>query len=526
MKYIFMTGGVVSSLGKGITGASIGKLLQLHGYKVNMIKMDPYINVDPGTMNPFQHGEVYVTADGAEADLDLGTYERFLDMITTKENTNTAGHIYQTVINKERRGDYNGGTVQVIPHITDEIKRRFSVFEKKVDITIVEIGGTIGDIEGLPFIEATRQFILSKKREDVMSIHLTLVPFISGANELKTKPTQHSVNKLREIGIVPDMIVCRTQYPITTSMINKISLFCNVPPEAVVEARSCSSIYHIPESLHEQGVDKFIMKRLGLKNKIKFDSKWLEYVKRQCKSKKVINIGVIGKYADLKDAYKSIDESIKISAMDINVKVNINYISSEDKNLLSIIKKMHGILVPGGFGIRGIEGKIAAIKYARENKVPFFGICLGMQCCVIEAARNLLGLKCANSTEIDKKTSDPVIEMLEEQKDVKYLGGTMRLGNYEAKLAKGSLARDLYKSDTIVERHRHRYEMNPEYIERFKKAGFDVSAYHKGVLPEIVEIKKHPFFIGVQFHPEFGARPMKTHPIFQGFVKACSKRAK
>ncbi|MDD3053433.1 MAG: CTP synthase [Endomicrobiaceae bacterium] len=526
MKYIFMTGGVVSSLGKGITGASIGKLLQLHGYKVNMIKMDPYINVDPGTMNPFQHGEVYVTADGAEADLDLGTYERFLDMVTTKENTNTAGHVYQTVINKERRGDYNGGTVQVIPHITDEIKRRFSVFEKKVDITIVEIGGTIGDIEGLPFIEATRQFILAQKREDVMSVHLTLIPYISGANELKTKPTQHSVNKLREIGIVPDMIVCRTQYPITKSMISKISLFCNVAPEAVVEARTCSSIYHIPESLHKQGVDDFIMKRLGLKSKIKFDSKWLKYVKRENKSKEVINIGVIGKYADLKDAYKSIDESIKISAMDINVNVNVHYISSEDKNLLKTIKNMHGILVPGGFGIRGIEGKISAIKYARENKVPFFGICLGMQCCVIEAARNLLGLKDANSTEISKKTSNPVIEMLEEQKDVKYLGGTMRLGNYEAKLIKGSFAQKLYKSDTIVERHRHRYEMNPKYIDMFKKVGFDVSGYHKGVLPEIVEIKNHPFFVGVQFHPEFGARPMKTHPVFQGFIQACKKRIK
>lgn len=521
-----MTGGVVSSLGKGITGASIGKLLQMHGYKVNMIKMDPYINVDPGTMNPFQHGEVYVTADGAEADLDLGTYERFLDIFTTRENTNTAGHVYQTVINKERRGDYNGGTVQVIPHITDEIKKRFSVFENKTDITIIEIGGTIGDIEGLPFIEATRQFMLEQKKQDIMSIHLTLVPYIAGANELKTKPTQHSVNKLREIGIVPDMIICRTEHEITDSMKSKISLFCNVAKEAVVEARSCCSIYHIPESLHQQKVDAFIMEKLGLKPKIKFNTKWFKYVKRENKTQKTLNIGVIGKYADLKDAYKSIDESLKISAMDEQIEIKINYISSEDKELIKKLKTMHGILVPGGFGVRGIEGKIAAIKFARENNIPFFGICLGMQCCVIEAARNLLGFKGANSTEIDKKNIYPVIEMLEEQKNVKYIGGTMRLGNYEAKLVKGSLASKLYKSNTIVERHRHRYEMNPKYVDMFAKAGFNVTGYHKNVLPEIVELKNHPFFVGVQFHPEFGARPMKPHPIFSGFIQASKKLIK
>ncbi|MDD4165962.1 MAG: CTP synthase, partial [Endomicrobiaceae bacterium] len=341
MKYIFMTGGVVSSLGKGITGASIGKLLQLHGYKVTMIKMDPYINVDPGTMNPFQHGEVYVTADGAEADLDLGTYERFLDMVTTKANTNTAGHIYQTVINNERRGDYNGGTVQVIPHITDEIKRRFTAFENKVDITIIEIGGTIGDIEGLPFIEATRQFMLEQKREDVMSIHLTLVPYIAGANELKTKPTQHSVNKLREVGIVPDMIICRTEHSLSDSMKAKISLFCNVSKEAVVEAKSCSSIYHIPESLHKQGVDGYVLKRLGLKSKKTFSKEWFSYVKRVNKIKDTVHIGIIGKYADLKDAYKSIDESLKISAMDENLDLDIKYISSEDKNLIKKLKQLH-----------------------------------------------------------------------------------------------------------------------------------------------------------------------------------------
>ena len=521
MKYIFMTGGVVSSLGKGITGASIGKLLQLHGYKVNMIKMDPYINVDPGTMNPFQHGEVYVTADGAEADLDLGTYERFLDMVTTRENTNTAGYVYQTVINRERRGEYNGGTVQVIPHITDEIKKRFKVFDNKVDITIIEIGGTIGDIEGLPFIEATRQFILEHNREDVMSIHLTFVPYIEGAKELKTKPTQHSVNKLREVGIIPDMIICRTQYPITDSMKNKISLFCNVPKKAVVEARTAPSIYHIPEALHSQNVDEFILNRLNLTGKTKFDTSWFDYVKREKKTNKVVNVGVIGKYADLKDAYKSIDESLKISEMDDeNIKVKVHYISSEAKDLIGKLKQMQAILVPGGFGVRGIDGKISAIKFARENKVPFLGICLGMQCCVIEVARNLLGLKNANSTEIDKTTPYPVIEMLEEQKNIKYLGGTMRLGNYEADIVKDSLAYKLYKSDKIVERHRHRYEMNPKYIEDFKKVGFFVSGYHKDILPEIVEIKEHPFFIAVQFHPEFGARPTKPHPLFSGLINA------
>ncbi len=526
MKYIFMTGGVVSSLGKGITGASIGKLLQLHGYKVNMIKMDPYINVDPGTMNPFQHGEVYVTADGAEADLDLGTYERFLDIVTTRANTNTAGHIYQTVINKERKGEYNGGTVQVIPHITNEIKRRFTAFDKQVDITIIEIGGTIGDIEGLPFIEATRQFMLEQKKEDVMSIHLTFVPYIEGAKELKTKPTQHSVNKLREVGIVPDMIICRTQYPITDSMKGKISLFCNVPEEAVVEARTLKSIYHIPESLHKQGVDEIVLKRLNLKSKIKFNHKWLKYVNQDTTNYKTVRIGVIGKYADLKDAYKSIDESLKISAMDAKVIADVEYISSEDKNLIKKLKTFDGILVPGGFGMRGIDGKIAAIKFARENKVPFLGICLGMQCCVIEAARNLLKFKNANTTEIDKKTIYPVIEMLDEQKDVKYLGGTMRLGNYESDLVKGSLAHKLYKTDKIVERHRHRYEMNPKYIDMFKEVGLDVSGYHKGVLPEIVEMKDHPFYIAVQFHPEFGARPTKPHPLFQGLILAAKARVK
>ncbi|MDR2191793.1 MAG: CTP synthase [Endomicrobium sp.] len=525
-KFIFITGGVVSSLGKGITGASIGKLLRLHGFKVNMVKFDPYLNVDPGTMNPYQHGEVFVTIDGAETDLDLGTYERFLDVYTTKANTNTAGDIYQTVINCERRGDYDGATVQVIPHITDEIKRRFAALKKEYDISIIEIGGTVGDIEGLPFMEAARQFQLENKKEDIFSIHVTLVPYIRGAHELKTKPTQHSVNKLREIGISPDMIICRTEYPIDDAMKGKISLFCNVEKEYVVEARTSPSIYFIPEDLKKQNVDALIMKKLNVKPKKKFDGKWLNDIKKIAKLKREVKVAVVGKYADLKDSYKSIDESINIAAWELGAKADIDYLGAEDKDLLKKLKKHDAILVPGGFGNRGIDGKIASIKYARENKIPFLGICLGMQCSVIEASRNLAGYKNANSTEFDADAKHPVITMLEEQKNVKYRGGTMRLGNYKSEIKRGTLAHSLYKSDNIEERHRHRYEMNPQYVDVLAKKGFTVSAYHKGILPEIVEIKNHPFFIGVQFHPEFGSRPMKPHPLFKGFVQAALKRQK
>jgi CTP synthase len=523
-KFIFITGGVVSSLGKGITGASIGKLLRLHGFKVNMVKFDPYLNVDPGTMNPYQHGEVFVTTDGAETDLDLGTYERFLDVYTTKANTNTAGDIYQTVINRERRGDYDGATVQVIPHITDEIKRRFAALKNEYDITIIEIGGTVGDIEGLPFMEAARQFQLENKKEDVFSIHVTLVPYINGAHELKTKPTQQSVAKLREIGISPDMIICRTEYPVDDAMKRKISLFCNVRKEYVVEARTSPSIYFIPEALKKQNVDALIMKSMNAKPKKKFDGKWLNEIKKTAKLKKEAKVAVVGKYADLKDAYKSIDESLNIAAWDLGAKANVSYLDAQDAALAKKLKNYDAILVPGGFGNRGIEGKIASIKYARENKVPFLGICLGMQCSVIEAARNLAGFKGANSTEFEPNTKYPVITMLEEQKNIKYRGGTMRLGNYKSEIKKGTLAYGLYKSVTVEERHRHRYEMNPEYVEPLAKKGFAVSAYHKGFLPEIVEIKEHPFFIGVQFHPEFGSRPMKAHPLFRGFVQAALKR--
>jgi CTP synthase len=525
-KYIFITGGVVSSLGKGISGASIGKLLQLHGFKINMIKFDPYINVDPGTMNPYQHGEVFVTTDGAESDLDLGTYERFLDVYTSKANTNTAGDIYRTVINRERRGDYDGATVQVIPHITDEIKRRFLAFKDKCDISIIEIGGTVGDIEGLPFMEAARQFQLENKKEDIFSIHVTLVPYIAGAHELKTKPTQHSVNKLREIGISPDMIICRTEHHLDESLKRKIALFCNVKEDCVIEAMDAASIYYIPEALYNQKVDALVMEKLDINPKKKFDKAWFKKIKFFGKFSNTVKVAVVGKYADLKDAYKSIDESLNIAAASLKAKVEISYLGAEDKDLVKKLKNFDAILVPGGFGNRGVEEKIKAITYARENKIPFLGICLGMQCSVIEVARNLANLKKANSTEFDKSTKHPVIKILDEQKDIKYRGGTMRLGNYKSQIKKSTLAHKLYKSLEIEERHRHRYEMNPEFVEILEKAGLHVSAYHKGVLPEIVEIKNHPFFIGVQFHPEFASRPMKPQPLFKGFIDTALKNKK
>ncbi|MDR2676872.1 MAG: CTP synthase [Endomicrobium sp.] len=522
-KYIFITGGVVSSLGKGISGASIGKLLQLYGFKVTMIKFDPYINIDPGTMNPYQHGEIFVTKDGTESDLDLGTYERFLDISTSKANTNTAGDIYQTVINRERIGGYNGATVQVIPHITDEIKKRFMALKDNCDVSIIEIGGTVGDIEGLPFMESVRQFQLENKKEDTLSIHVTLVPFIAAACELKTKPTQHSVNKLREIGILPDIIICRTERRIKTMLKKKISLFCNVKEECVIEALDVSPIYYIPETLHKQNVDSLIMERLNIKPKKKFDKTWFKKIKSTRVFSKIISVAIVGKYVTLKDAYKSIDESIDIAAAELGAKAEVRYFRAEDKDIVEKLKSCDAVLVPGGFGCRGVNGKIKAIAYARENKIPFLGICLGMQCSIIEAARNLAKLEGANSTEFNKNTKYPVVKIIDEQKNVKYMGGTMRLGNYKAEIRKNTLAHSLYGVDEVDERHRHRYEMNPEFIDILEKVGFYVSAYHNGVLPEIVEIKTHPFFIGVQFHPEFKSRPMKAHPIFVGFIDATLK---
>ncbi|MDR1928672.1 MAG: CTP synthase [Endomicrobium sp.] len=524
-KYIFITGGVVSSLGKGISGASIGKLLQLHGFKVNMIKFDPYINVDPGTMNPYQHGEVFVTKDGIEADLDLGTYERFLNICTSKANTNTSGDIYKTVITKERKGCYNGETVQVIPHITDEIKKRFMVFKNDYDISIIEIGGTVGDIEGLPFMEAVRQFQLENNKKDIFSIHVTLMPYIKGAHELKTKPTQHSVNKLREIGVLPDMIMCRTEYSINISLKQKISLFCNVSVENVIEILDVPLIYYIPKALYNQKVDFLIMKSLNIKSKkrINISCPWFKKVKTYNKFNKIVKIAIVGKYAGLRDAYKSIDESLKIAATELKVKAEIYYFSSEDKSLLKNIEKCNAVLVPGGFGNRGIDGKIKAIQCAREKKIPFLGICLGMQCMVIEVSRNLAKLTDANSTEFDNTTKYPVIKILDKQKNIKYKGGTMRLGSYKSQIKKNTLAYSIYKSTEIEERHRHRYEINPKFIDILEKSGLFITAYCNGVLPEIAEMKNHPFFIGVQFHPEFNSSFIRVHPIFKRLIMAALK---
>ena len=522
-KFIIITGGVVSSLGKGISGASIGKLLQLHGLKVNMIKCDPYINVDPGTMSPYQHGEVFVTVDGAEADLDLGHYERFLDVEMTKGNTNTAGSIYQTVIDKERRGEYLGATVQVIPHITNEIKKRFCAFEKNCDVSIIEIGGTVGDIESLPFVEAARQLIQEKGPENAISIHVTLIPYIAVAQELKTKPSQHSVNKLRELGIQPSMLICRTEQPLSEHLKEKLSLFCSVPSSHVIECADAKSIYEVPRNFYKQHVDERVLELLKLKPKHKVDESWFTFFDKALNPSQTVKIAIAGKYSELQDAYKSVNEALRHAGMNNDAKVQIVYINTEKDNVVTKLKEVDGVLIPGGFGNRGIEGKIKTIQYARENKLPFLGICVGMQCAVIETARNLCGLPKANSTEFDPKTPDPVVDLTPQQKNVVYKGGTMRLGNYTADLEKGSLARKLYGKDQIVERHRHRYELNPAYVKQLSEAGLKVTGWHEGVLPEIVERKDHPYFIAGQFHPEFGSRPQRPHPLFDGLVKASLK---
>ncbi len=518
-KWIFVTGGVTSSLGKGVTGASIGKLLQLNGYTVTMAKFDPYFNVDPGTMNPYQHGEVYVASDGAETDLDLGYYERFLGVKTTKANTNTSGDIFKTVIEREIKGYYKGNTVQVVPHITDEIKRRFRIFQDDVDIAIIEIGGTVGDIEGLPFLEAIRQFRQELPKNDVLVIHLTLIPFIDAAGELKTKPTQHSVSKLREAGISPDIIICRTNKNIDSDLKKKISLFCNVKENYVIEATDCPSIYHIPEQLYQQNISSIVMEKLNISPKKDFDTSFFEKVSCSL-SNGTVNIGIIGKYTGLKDAYKSISESLFLAGLDKKIKVNDIYLDSDDKNLLEKIENLDGIIVPGGYGYRGVEGKISAIKYVRENNIPFFGICLGMHCAVIEAARNLAGIDNATSQEFDEKSSNQVISMLNEQKIIDLLGGTQRCGEYVSKIEENTLAHKLYNTTMITERHRHRYEFNPKYIDSLEKVGLKVSAYYENILPEIVEIESHPFFIAVQFHPEFTSSIGQPNPIFSGFIEA------
>ncbi|PLX16114.1 MAG: CTP synthase [Candidatus Muiribacterium halophilum] len=530
-KFIFVTGGVVSSLGKGITAASLGRLLKARGLKTTILKLDPYINIDPGTMSPFQHGEVFVTEDGAETDLDLGHYERFIDESLSKRNNITSGQVYWEVIKKERKGDYLGATIQVIPHVTNKIKSKIkaAAASQDAEVALVEIGGTVGDIESLPFLEAIRQFKIDVGEENVMYIHVTLVPYLGAAKEMKTKPTQHSVKELRSIGIQPDVIVARCETKLPDELRKKISLFCNVDEEAVIEGRDCDNIYEIPLIYEEDGFGELVIKRLGLKCGKPDLEEWKLLVdKIREKKKKKVKIAFIGKYVELRDAYISVYESLFHAGIDNKCEVEIKIISSDDeKDIANHLKKVDGILIPGGFGGRGIEGKISAIRYARENNIPFLGLCLGMQCAVIEFARNVLGLKTANSFEFDQKSPDSVIDILPEQKEVEDYGGTMRLGNYPCKLKTGTLANDLYASELVFERHRHRYEFNNDYRENFMEKGMIFSGTSPdGRLVEIVEIPKHNFFLAVQFHPEFLSRPNRPHPLFRGFIAACMKNKK
>ncbi len=538
-KYIFVTGGVVSSLGKGLASASIGALMESRGFKVTFLKLDPYINVDPGTMSPFQHGEVFVTDDGAETDLDLGHYERYAHVTMGQKNNFTSGRIYYNVINKERRGDYLGGTVQVVPHITDEIKKSITDLSDDEDIVIVEIGGTIGDIESLPFQEAIRQLRFDLGRENVLYIHLTLVPFIHAAEELKTKPTQHSVKELRAIGIQPNILLCRSDRPIPKDMKKKIALFCNVEEQAVITAQDVSTIYEVPLRFHDEGLDDRILELLQLKAKRDNDLEtWTTIVRKIKQPSQNSDIALVGKYVDLKEAYKSLCEALTHGGIANDSKVNIHWVDSEEieaQRPENMLKGMHGILVPGGFGIRGVEGKIAAVKYAREKKIPYFGICLGMQCAVIEIARDLAGLAGANSAEFDQQTPHPVIYLLEQWYDHRTKtvqkrdtnvdkGGSMRLGAYPCTIEKGTLARDAYGKNEIMERHRHRYEFNNKYRDALTKAGLVISGTSPGgELVEIVELKGHPWFLGCQFHPEFKSRPRDPHPLFKAFIGASLK---
>ena len=525
-KYIFVTGGVTSSLGKGIIAASLAKLLQSRGLKVTIQKFDPYINIDPGTLNPYEHGECYVTDDGAETDLDLGHYERFLNIPTSQANNVTTGCIYQTVINKEREGQYLGKTVQVIPHITDEIKRRMLLLGQsdQFDIVITELGGTVGDIESLPFVEAVRQLQWEMPEEDCMVVHLTLVPYLKAAKELKTKPTQHSVRLLSQEGVHPNVIVCRTEHPLNDEIKRKIALFCNVKPNAVIEAIDAGTIYEVPLKMLQEGLDLIVLKKLQINGYAAPElSKWRGFLDKLNYPKSRVTIGLIGKYIELQDAYKSILEAF-IHAGAINqCKVQIVNVHSEfltDNNVAEKFKDLDGLLVAPGFGPRGVEGKITAVKYARENNLPFFGICLGMQMAVIEYARNILHLQ-ANSTEMEPGTPNPVIALMEEQKKVKKKGGTMRLGAYPCSLLPGSLAQKIYGTDLISERHRHRWEFNNDYLSQFEKAGMIPSGKNPATgLVEIVELKNHPFFIGVQYHPELKSTVENPHPIFVQFVQS------
>jgi CTP synthase len=527
-KHIFVTGGVVSSLGKGLTSAAIGFLLERRGLKISMQKLDPYINVDPGTMSPFQHGEVYVTDDGAETDLDLGHYERFTNAVLTRDSNYTTGKIYSEVIARERRGDYLGKTVQVVPHITDAIKEAIKKpATNDIDVAITEIGGTVGDIESLPFLEAIRQFGLEVGRDNVFYIHLSLIPYLKASGEMKTKPTQHSVSKLREIGIQPDVIVCRTEQSLSEDVRSKIGLYCSVYPDSVIEEKDVDySIYQVPQVLAQQKLDELIIKHLHVKYRglnIKDWEAMLEVVKSP---QDTVNIGVVGKYLELQDAYKSIYEALQHGGIANKVKVKLHKINAElleaDKTCLDKhLKEVDGILVPGGFGERGIEGKVLAIEYARTHKIPFFGICLGMQCAVIEFARNVCGLSGAHSTEFDNCAGHPVIHLMEDQKSVSDKGGTMRLGAYPCQLQKGTKTYQAYQQATISERHRHRYEFNNAYRESFTQHDMLFSGLSPdNNLVEIIELKGHPWFIGVQFHPEFKSKPIKAHPLFRDFIKA------
>ncbi len=526
-KYIFVTGGVTSSLGKGIISSSLGKLLKARGYKVAIQKFDPYINVDPGTLNPYEHGECYVTEDGAETDLDLGHYERFLDEPTSQANNVTTGRVYQTVINKERQGDYLGKTVQVVPHITDEIQRRMRLLasEHDYDIVITEIGGTVGDIESQPYLEAIRQLRWKLGSNDTISIHLTLIPYLKASEELKTKPTQHSVKELLENGIQPDVLVCRTEKHLTKEIRRKLALFCNVNINAVIESIDVPTIYEVPIRMMEENLDKIVLSKLKLNAGSPADmSRWIDFLEKMKDPKDEVEIALVGKYIELPDAYKSIHESFIHAGTANQVKVKLNYIHSESlnaRNIKSKLKGMHGILVAPGFGHRGVEGKLEAVRFAREKRIPFFGICLGMQIGVIEFARNVLGLKAANSTEMDELTPYPVIDLMEEQKSISVKGGTMRLGAYTCRLDKKSKAYAIYGKEIISERHRHRYEFNNDFLETFEKSGMKAAGVNPDSnLIEIMEIPDHPWYVGVQFHPELKSTVMHPHPLFVHFVKA------
>ena len=537
-KYIFITGGVVSSLGKGIAAASIGALLEARGLKVSLNKLDPYINVDPGTMSPFQHGEVFVTDDGTETDLDLGHYERFVRFQATKKNNFTAGKVYEEVIQNERRGDYLGGTVQVIPHITDEIKRRIKLGAKDADVAIIEIGGTVGDIESQPFIEAIRQMMLELPASSTALAHLTLVPYIQVSEELKTKPTQHSVKELRSMGLQPDCLICRLEKELPRDEKKKIALFCSVDPNSVISMHDAETVYSIPLLLHTQGVDKILLKKLNLSNvKSPRLNDWKRVVDAKLNPIKKVSIAIVGKYVDLKDSYKSLNEALDHAGIKNLAKVEINMIDAAKitrGNVSKILESCQAVLIPGGFGSRGIEGMITACKYAREKKLPYFGICLGMQIAIIEYSRNVLNLKNANSTEFNKKTKFPVIGLVTEWKDASgkieqrtensNLGGTMRLGGQKCLIKKHSLSHKLYKKLTITERHRHRYEVNPEFKANLISGGMDiVGTSLDGNLAEMIEIKKHPWFIGCQFHPEFTSNPRDGHPLFNDFIAKAIK---